>query len=169
MRLSTYSDYMVRVLIQAALRQPERVTVDEVATTFGISRNHLVKVVHNLGRSGHLVTRRGVGGGFTLALSPDQIGLGDLIRFGEGTDTVFDCKDKNDQICPMYPACQLRSVLDEAAEAFFSVLDKYTLQNLIDQPQALKRVLHIDASLTKNTSHSLSPLLEPSLSNSKIL
>ena len=73
MRVSTYSDYALRVLMQAALRSPERITVDEVADAFGISRHHLVKIVHDLGRHGYLATRRGIGGGFTLALPPKKI------------------------------------------------------------------------------------------------
>src|SRR5215510_15668637 len=91
MQLSTYSDYSVRVLMQAALRAPARVTVDEVAGTFGISRHHLVKVVHDLGRSGFLATHRGVGGGFTLAGPAEDICLGKIVRLGEATETVIDC------------------------------------------------------------------------------
>lgn len=75
MQLSTYSDYSVRVLMQTALRHPARVTVDEVAGTFDISRHHLVKVVHDLGRNGYLTTHRGVGGGFTLGRPPAGIRL----------------------------------------------------------------------------------------------
>ncbi len=67
MSLSAYSDASVRVLMHAARRQPNRETVEEVAVTFGISRNHLVKIAHDLGRSGYLTTYRGVHGGFTLA------------------------------------------------------------------------------------------------------
>src|SRR5574338_1154802 len=94
MNLSTYSDYAIRVLMHAALRSPERVTVDEVADTFGISRHHLVKVVHDLGRNGYLQTQRGIGGGFTLGRLPEQIRLGDIVRLGEESDTVIDCADQ---------------------------------------------------------------------------
>jgi Rrf2 family nitric oxide-sensitive transcriptional repressor len=83
MRVSTYSDYALRVLMQAALHRPERITVDEVAEAFGISRNHLVKIVHDLGRHGYLATWRGIGGGFTLGLPPEKIRLGDIVRLGE--------------------------------------------------------------------------------------
>lgn len=146
MRLSAYSDYMVRVLMQAALRSPERVTVGEVAGTFDISRNHLVKIVHELGRNGYLATQRGIGGGFTLALAPDKIGLGDVVRLGEKTDTVIDCRDRMNRLCVIFPACRLKSVFDEAADAFFSVLDRYTLKDLVEQPAALKRLLKIEGS-----------------------
>lgn len=143
MKLSAYSDYSIRVLMQAALRQPERVTVDEVAGTFGISRHHLVKVVHDLGRSGYLETRRGIGGGFTLARPPGEICLGDIVRLGEESETVIDCMDKPNQPCRMFPACRLKGVLDEAAAAFFAVLDGYTLADLVKQPSKMRAVLQL--------------------------
>jgi Rrf2 family nitric oxide-sensitive transcriptional repressor len=143
MRVSTYSDYALRVLMQAALRSPARVTVDEVAGAFGISRNHLVKIVHDLGRHGYLATRRGIGGGFTLALPPEEIRLGEIVRLGEESDTVIDCRDRQDRPCRIFPACRLKGVLDEAAAAFFAVLDSYTLDDLLGQPSALAGLLQI--------------------------
>ena len=143
MRLSTYSDYSIRVLMHAALRAPARVTVDEVADTFGISRHHLVKVVHDLGRSGYLTTHRGVGGGFTLARASEDIRLGDIVRLGEETETVIDCTDGEKRRCRLLPACRLKGVLDEAAAAFFEVLDRYSLADLIKQPSKMRAVLGI--------------------------
>jgi Rrf2 family nitric oxide-sensitive transcriptional repressor len=105
MRLSTFSDYSLRVLMHAALRAPERVTVDEVAEANNISRNHLVKVVHALGRNGFLATRRGIGGGFTLAMPPKQIGLGQVVRLTEADETVIDCYEPSGRMCRIFPAC----------------------------------------------------------------
>lgn len=143
MRLSAYSDYAFRVLMQAALRMPQRITVDQVAETFGISRHHLVKVVHDLGRSGYLQTQRGVGGGFTLARPPDKIRVGDIVRLGEESEAVIDCMDKPGSPCRIFPSCRLRGVLDEAASAFFTVLDRYTLADLIKQPSKMRAVLQL--------------------------
>ncbi len=143
MQLSAYSDYALRVLIQTALRRPHRVTVDEVAETFGISRHHLVKIIHDLGRNGYLQTQRGVGGGFTLGRAPENIRVGDVVRLCEETDTVIDCSDKTGQPCRLYPACKLKGVLDEAAAAFFAVLDGYTLADLVKQPSKIRAVLQI--------------------------
>ena len=145
MQLSTYSDYSIRVLMQAALRAPARVTVDEVAETFGISRHHLVKVVHDLGRSGFLTTHRGVGGGFTLARAAEEIRLGDIVRLGEETETVIDCMDGEKRRCRLLPACRLKGVLDEAARSFFEVLDRYSLADLVKQSAKMKSVLGMEA------------------------
>lgn len=143
MRVSTYSDYALRVLMQAALRRPARITVDEVADAFGISRHHLVKVVHDLGQHGYLATWRGLGGGFTLALPPEKIRVGDIVRLGEESETVIDCKDRLGRRCQIFPACRLKGVLDEAAAAFFAVLDSYTLRDLLGQASTLAKLLQI--------------------------
>jgi len=143
MQISAYSDYSLRVLMQAALRSPARTTVDEVAQTYGISRHHLVKIVHDLGRNGYLATQRGIGGGFTLARPPEEVRLGDIVRLGEETETVIECLDKNHRPCRIAPACRLKGVLDEAAGAFFQVLDSYSLADLVQRPARLRAVLEI--------------------------
>ncbi len=143
MELSAYSDYALRILIQTTLRRPHRVTVDEVADTFGISRHHLVKIVHDLGRNGYLQTQRGMGGGFTLGRAPENIRIGDVVRLCEETETVIDCIDQPRQPCRLYPSCRLKGVLDEAAAAFFEVLDGYTLADLVKQPSKIRAVLQL--------------------------
>jgi Rrf2 family transcriptional regulator, nitric oxide-sensitive transcriptional repressor len=143
MQLSAYSDYSLRVLMHAALCRTERTTVDEVADAFGISRHHLVKVVHDLGRSGYLETHRGIGGGFTLGRPAEKIRLGDIVRLGEETDRVIECADKENRQCRLFPACRLKDVLDEAAAAFFAVLDDYSLADLLKQPAKMRAALGI--------------------------
>jgi Rrf2 family nitric oxide-sensitive transcriptional repressor len=143
MRISTYSDYALRVLMQAALCRPQRITVDEVALAYGISRHHLVKIVHDLGRNGYLATQRGIGGGFTLALPPEEIRVGDIVRLGEESETVIDCKNRREGPCRILPVCRLKGVLDKAAAAFFDVLDSYTLRDLIQPRAALTSLLSV--------------------------
>jgi Rrf2 family transcriptional regulator, nitric oxide-sensitive transcriptional repressor len=143
MQLSAYSDFSLRVLMHAALRAPELTTVDEAAETFGISRHHLVKIVHDLGRSGYLETHRGIGGGFTLGRPANTICVGDIVRLGEESDHVIECADKHDRPCRLFPACRLKDVLDEAAAAFFAVLDDYTLADLLKQPAKMRAALAI--------------------------
>jgi Rrf2 family transcriptional regulator, nitric oxide-sensitive transcriptional repressor len=142
MQLSAYVDYSIRVLMHAALRSPERVTVDEVAEAYGISRHHLVKVVHDLGRSGHLETHRGIGGGFTLGLPAEKIRLGDIVRLGEETEQVIACADRNNHQCRIAQVCPLKEVLDEAAAAFFAVLDACSVADLVRAPAGLRAALN---------------------------
>jgi Rrf2 family nitric oxide-sensitive transcriptional repressor len=146
MQFTVFSDYSLRVLMHAALRAPKRVTIDEVAGAFGISRNHLVKVVHGLSKSGHLATRRGIGGGFTLAVPAEQIMLGRVVRLTEAEETVISCKDRNNRLCRIFPACRLRGVLDEAAAAFFAVLDGYSLKDLMQQTSEMAKLLKISTA-----------------------
>jgi Rrf2 family nitric oxide-sensitive transcriptional repressor len=143
MRLTLYTDYSLRVLMQAALRAPAITTIDEVANAFGISRNHLVKVVQALGQNGLLSTRRGVGGGFTLGRPPAEICVGDVVRLTESDQDVIDCLGANNQPCQIFPVCRLKGVLGEAASAFFGVLDRYTLEDLVKRKPEMKKLLKI--------------------------
>ena len=138
-----YTDYALRVLMHAALRQPAASTIDEVADAFRISRNHLVKVVQELGQKGFLSTRRGIGGGFTLGMPPAKIRLGDVVRLTESDERVIDCVDRHDSPCRIFPACRLKDVLDEASAAFFGVLDNYTLEDLVKRQSEMRKLLRL--------------------------
>lgn len=145
MRLSVFTDYSLRVLLQAALRHPNRVTIDEVANAYGISRNHLIKVINELGRSGFLVTLRGRSGGFTLARPADQIIISDVVRFGEGDPPLVECFDASRNRCAITPDCQLKGMIAEANRAFFDVLSGYTIADACAKPEALLRHLGLSA------------------------
>jgi Rrf2 family nitric oxide-sensitive transcriptional repressor len=84
MQLTRYSDFSLRVLMYLAVRSERLATIDEIAEAYGISRAHLMKVVHQLGRAGFLETTRGRGGGVQLARAPEEIGVGEVVRFTEG-------------------------------------------------------------------------------------
>ncbi len=145
MRVSKFSDYALRVLMQAALCAPELATIDEVAGTFNISRNHLIKVVHQLGRAGLLATRRGIGGGFTLALPARDVRIGMVVRLTEAGEKVIDCQPRTEGPCRLLPACRLKGVLGEAAAAFFSVLDRYSLEDLVRNQRNMRELLGISS------------------------
>ena len=141
MRLSTYSDYSLRVLIFSALAMPQRVTIDSVSHAFQVSRNHLVKVVQNLGKLGYLSTRRGSRGGFSLAVKPEEIQIGSLVRRTETCLDLVECFDAESNQCRLTPVCELKVVLCRAQKAFLDVLDAYTLADLITKKSTMKRVL----------------------------
>ena len=146
MRISTFTDFALRVLIHAAIRHPNKVTIDEVANAYGISRNHLIKVINELGREGFLKTQRGRSGGFTLARPADCISISDVVRFGESEQPMVECFDPVRNACVITAACQLKGILAEARRAFFDVLGKYTIADVSQKPEPLLRLLGLTAS-----------------------
>ena len=140
MRLSTFTDYSLRLLMYLAVEPQRRATIAEVAAAFGISQNHLTKVAHGLGRHGWLANVRGHGGGLALALAPRQIVVGEVVRHTENSALPATCFADADSACAIGTACRLRGVLDEALQAFYRVLDRYTLADLTADPQALAQL-----------------------------
>ena len=130
MKLTLYSDYSLRVLMYIA-RQEHRVQIDEIAKFYGISKNHLTKVVNNLATLGYIETTRGRGGGIRIKMTPEEINIGALIRKTEEHFNLVECFDRETNTCPIAGICGLQGVLGEALNAYLSVLDKYTLQDIL--------------------------------------
>ncbi len=141
MRLITFTDYTVRVLIYLGINQERLATVAELAESYEISRNHLTKVVHFLGRLGYVETLRGRGGGIRLACSPEEINLGQLVRETEKKTIIVECFNQDSSQCKIASACRLIDILNEAQDAFFAVLDTYTLHDLIVNPRSLHKLI----------------------------
>jgi Rrf2 family nitric oxide-sensitive transcriptional repressor len=141
-RLSLFTDYSLRVLMYAALKE-EYFQLDEVTAAYRISRNHLAKVVNKLAQAGFLETRRGRGGGICLAVTAQDVRLGALIRMSENEPAILECFDPVTNTCPIVSACKLKGVLAEAMNAFYDSLDRYTLENLVRGPHStrMKRIL----------------------------
>ena len=132
MTLTLFSDYTLRVLMFAAARRPEQFSIEEVADAFSLSRHHLAKVVHHLAKRGDLESRRGRGGGVVLARDPQRIGIGDVVRASETGAALVECFDPSRNQCILAGSCRLQTVLNEATRAFYTVLDKYTLADLVE-------------------------------------
>lgn len=146
MRLTVYTDFSLRVLMYVAL-QPERLpTIAEIATSYGISKNHLMKVVYELGLAGYLETVRGKNGGLRLARRPEEIILGEVVRRTEPDMALVPCFDPINAPCVITPACKLRRALHEARTAFLKVLDDYSLADLVENRGALSRLLALGAA-----------------------
>lgn len=131
MRLTLHTDYALRALIYLALRTDRRVSIREIAEAHRISENHLVKVVHNLGRGGFVETTRGRGGGLRLARPAAEINVGDVVRFTEDDMALVACFQADGPGCALIGACRLQRLLGEALQAFQSVLDGKTLADLV--------------------------------------
>ncbi|MCG6857237.1 MAG: Rrf2 family transcriptional regulator [Salaquimonas sp.] len=141
MRLSLFTDYAFRLLIHVAARDPELVTITQVSEAYGIPRNHLTKIAHELGRAGYLETVRGRGGGMRLARPAGEISLGRLVRLGEGRSPLVECFDRATNQCVITPACSLKHMLTEACNAFYAVLDHRTLADVVKRPRELLNLL----------------------------
>jgi Rrf2 family nitric oxide-sensitive transcriptional repressor len=141
MRLTLQTDYALRTLMFAAVRK-EDCTIPKIAAHYGISRNHLIVVVHNLGKYGFLKNTRGRGGGLALARPAEEITVGSVVRAFEPFDLV-ECFRANDDQCLISGPCRLRHVLDRALAAWLEVLDGTTLADLVGRNRGLVRLLKI--------------------------
>lgn len=170
MRLTNYSDYALRSLIYLAVRPtPETLAnISDIASSYHISKSHLTKIIHQLGQLGYIESVRGKGGGIRLAVAPKDINLGVLIKQIEPDFDLVECfatpapsearhprsaglpitlidaegADSSKPVgCVITPVCQLKSVFFEALTAFVSVLERYTLADIIDNKDELATVL----------------------------
>lgn len=133
MHLTLHADYSLRVLFYLAAHSDRLVATGEVSEAYGISKNHLVRVVQELGRHGYIEVRPGRSGGIALARPASQIGVGDVIRRMEPHLDLLECFNEAENTCPIMPACALKHVLVEARDAFLAVLDKYSLAEVIQR------------------------------------
>jgi Rrf2 family transcriptional regulator, nitric oxide-sensitive transcriptional repressor len=141
-QLTRYTDYSLRVLLYLALTGREA-TIAEIAERYGISENHLVKVVHHLGTLGYIETRRGRHGGIRLAREPGKVSVGEVVRAVEPNFTLVECFDIVNGTCPIAGVCGLEDLLWQAHDAFMQHLDKFTLAECLTKPRALKARLDI--------------------------
>lgn len=131
MRLTTQTDYALRVLMQVAMQDGALVRVSEIAAAFGISRNHLSKVVHQLGARGFLSTQQGRNGGMRLARSPDEISIGQVVRAFEPDFRLVECFDPETSDCRIQGACALKGIFADALALFLDRLDQATVDDLL--------------------------------------
>ena len=136
MQLTRHTDYAFRILIHLAVTPKGRATIQEIADAYVLSRNHLMKVVHHLGLGGFIYTQRGRGGGFTLARSPDQISLGEVVRHTETDMNLADCAG-----CGLRSACGLSGILKAATAAFLAVLDQHSLSDAAQDKRGLAALI----------------------------
>lgn len=140
MKLTRYTDYALRVLMYLGTRPDQPATMTEIAECYEISRNHVMKVVYELGQMGYLKTTRGKHGGIELGRKPEQINVGRLIRETEKNLEIVECFGPGNH-CPITSACILKKALSQALNAFFEVLDQYTLADLIEPRSQLQKLL----------------------------
>ena len=144
MHITRYTDYSLRVLIYLALQQERLVTIQQIADSYDISKNHLMKVVHQLTLKGYIESVRGKNGGLRLHRRPEDINIGVLVRETEQDMNLVECFSSDNQCC-ITPVCGLKNILAEALRAFLNILDQYTLADILTERQKpqLLRLLQI--------------------------
>jgi len=140
MRLTLYTDFALRTLIQVALNEGKLTTINDIARSFGISKQHLMKVVSRLSQTGYVEAVRGRNGGIRLVREPRHINIGQVVRDTEDRLDVVGCLEHKNY-CPIERVCVLRSALRDATQAFLAVLGTYTLADLIRPQKALSSIL----------------------------
>lgn len=144
MHITRYTDYSLRVLIYLSLQKDQLVTIQEISDSYQISKNHLMKVVHQLNKKGYIETIRGKNGGMRLLMAPGDINIGVFVRETEQDLELVECFSPGSQ-CAITPVCGLKGIFSEALQAFLATLDKYTLADILPEKQKpqLVRLLQI--------------------------
>ncbi|HEY4531950.1 MAG TPA: Rrf2 family transcriptional regulator [Kurthia sp.] len=145
MRLTLYTDYSLRVLLYLGAKDPEELsTIKDISDSYGISKNHLMKVTHELGKMGYIETVRGRGGGIRLAVVPEEINIGQLVRKTEEDFYLVECFNPESVGCIISPVCSLKGALNKALHAYIAVLDSYHLSDFLTSKEDLAAILFND-------------------------
>ena len=148
MQLTLYTDYSLRVLIYLSLNRERTSTISEIAEFYQISRNHLVKVVHNLSQKGYINSTRGKGGGLVLADDPKTVNVGKVVRDTEPNFHIVDCFNEETTPCSVEPLCKLKGILGTALGQFLQVLDQYTIADMLADPETGEAIVSLDPQIS---------------------
>ncbi len=146
MRLTQFSNFAVRILMYAGLNRHRPSPIPEIARAYGISLDHLKKAAAELSRLGYLTSVRGRSGGVCLVNAPEAISIGEVVRQTEDSAVLVECFDLATNTCPLHADCKFRVALEEALEAFYAVLDRHTLADLVENREKLIGCLSINAA-----------------------
>lgn len=131
MQLTVHTDYALRVLLYLAHFADRQVTTSEIGAAYGISKNHLVRVVQTLATAGFVKVTAGRFGGVRLTRTPESIRLGEVVKATEASFRLVECHDLANNTCPIVPVCGLKTMLDGALAAFLLELEQHTLADLV--------------------------------------
>lgn len=143
MQLTTYTDYAFRALIALAAVAPNKLTAGEISESYGISLNHMLKVVQRMAELGYVETVRGKAGGVRLAVDPASLHLGDIVRSMEPELGLVACLRADEAHCQIVPICRLKGILEDSMEAFLSALDEHTLADLMTPKARIVKLLEL--------------------------
>jgi Rrf2 family nitric oxide-sensitive transcriptional repressor len=130
MQLTQFTDYSLRTLMYLAEHPDKLCTIGKIAEWYGISKPHLVKVVHNLAKLGYIKSVQGKGGGISLNKPVSEINIGSIVRDTEPNFHMVECFDKKNNTCKITNNCKLKHVLHDATQSFLGMLDEHTLESV---------------------------------------
>jgi len=148
MQLTLYTDYSLRVLIYLSLNRERTSTISEISDFYQISRNHLVKVVHNLSQKGYINSTRGKGGGLVLAHEPKNINIAKIVQDTEPNFHIVDCFNEETTPCSVESLCKLKGILGSALNEFLKVLSQYTIADMLANPDTGEAIVSFDPQIT---------------------
>src|SRR5690606_31730630 len=144
MRLTRQSNYAIRTLMYCAVNEPELSRVADIAKAHGMSELFLFKLIKPLVEAGLIETVRGRHGGIRLGRPASEITLLDTIKLTEENFAMAECFEGGDVACPLVDACDLNAALREALGAFFEVLERYTIADLVGKRRSMRERLGLD-------------------------
>ena len=142
MKLTTFTDYSLRVLMYLAAAPERRATISQICVAFGVKKNHLTKVVHHLGKHGWVATTRGKGGGLMLAKAATDIRIAQVVQDTEGKAMPAECFAGEASSCTIRNCCHMKDIFGEAVSAFYQVLDRYSLADITRNREEIVSILH---------------------------
>ncbi|MEZ2901537.1 Rrf2 family transcriptional regulator [Acinetobacter terrestris] len=135
MQLNKFTDYALRLLMYISRPRDTPYTIAEIARDLHVSQNHLVKIVHFMGKQDWIITTRGKGGGIRLNAETLNLNLGQIVRILQGNNQIVEC---NTPPCVLRSNCGLKGILDQALEQFYQSLDQYRLVDVLNPGSSSK-------------------------------
>ena len=148
MQLTLYTDYSLRVLVYLSIDTERSSTISEIAEFYQISRNHLIKVVHNLSLKQYILSTRGKGGGLRLSRAPELINIGAVIRDTEPNLNLVECfNEEQTNACSVEPICRLKGILRKASDRFINTLDEYSIADILKSDMDKSEIVQLTPQL----------------------
>jgi Rrf2 family iron-responsive transcriptional regulator len=144
MRLTRQTNYAIRILMYCAVNKDRLSRIPEIAAAYSVSELFLFKILQPLVENGLVATVRGRNGGVRLGRPADKINLFDVVRVTEENFAMAECFENDATECPLIDSCGLNSALREALGAFFAVLEKHTIADLVRNRPDVRGLLGID-------------------------
>lgn len=161
MQLTIFTDYGLRSLMYLAAHQDRLCTVREIADSYGISRNHLVKVIHRLVQEDYVTSSKGKGGGLTLAVNPADLKLGDVVKKLEPNMFLVECFNIQGNTCKVTSSCEMKHYLRDAAMAFIASLNNHTIADAVKNSALFLTTIKNAESLHNTNAILLKPKENP--------